>query len=110
MTDSPAAGEEIVRLFTAAQTWLRDQAPHLAPVDADGQTCSCPLCQVIVAVRDVDPSSAGLWIDSALASFTSTLASYVETASAQWPSSASRETDTADGSSTSEPLTPEESE
>ena len=76
MTQSPLSGDEISKVITTAQEWLRTQAPHLAPVDAQGETCPCPLCKVVVAVRDIDPDAAATWVNTAFAAFTSTLASY----------------------------------
>lgn len=67
--DAPRAGAEAARLLAAAQDWLRDSAPHLAPVDDDGQTCSCPVCRGIVKLRDGDPESVGRWVDTAVAAF-----------------------------------------
>ena len=38
---APRAGAEASRLLSAAQQWLRESAPHLAPLDAAGEPCSC---------------------------------------------------------------------
>jgi len=67
--DAPRAGAEAARLVAAAQEWLRDSAPHLAPVDDDGRTCSCPVCRGIVRLREGDPESVGRWVDTAVAAF-----------------------------------------
>lgn len=64
---APRAGAEAARLLAAAQEWLRGSAPHLAPVDADGQTCPCPLCRAVAAVRDADPDTVARWVDGAVA-------------------------------------------
>ncbi len=65
--DAPRAGGEAARLLAAAQDWLVTAAPHVAPVDAEGRTCPCPLCRAIAAVRDADPDEVGRWVDAALA-------------------------------------------
>ena len=75
----PVSGEDVARVITTAQEWLRTQVPHLAPVDEQGQTCPCPLCKVVATVRDVDPDLAATWLNTALASFSATLASYTRT-------------------------------
>lgn len=68
MSEDPRrAGAEAARLFAAAQEWLRGSAPHLAPVDDEGRTCSCPVCRGIVALREGDPESLGRWVDTAVA-------------------------------------------
>ena len=67
------AGEEAARLVAAAQGWLRDSAPHLAPVGEDGQACSCPLCRAVVGLRDADPDAVGRWVGSATALATAAL-------------------------------------
>jgi hypothetical protein len=64
---APRAGAEAARLLVAAQQWLRGSAPHLAPVDAAGEPCSCPLCRAVAAVRDADPESVARWVDGAVA-------------------------------------------
>ncbi len=64
---APRAGAEAAKLLTAAQEWLRTTAPHLAPVDADGETCSCPVCRGIVRLRETDPDSVARWVDGAVA-------------------------------------------
>ena len=64
---APRAGAETARLLAAAQEWLRDSAPHLAPVDDEGRTCSCPVCRGIVRLREGDPESVGRWVDTAVA-------------------------------------------
>ena len=74
MTDDARAGQEAARLLATAQDWLRTSAPHLAPVGDDGETCSCPLCRVVVSVRDVDPDVVGRWVDAAVAAATGALA------------------------------------
>jgi hypothetical protein len=74
VTDDPRAGQEAARLLATAQDWLRTSAPHLAPVGDDGETCSCPLCRVVVSVRDVDPDVVGRWVDAAVAAATGALA------------------------------------
>lgn len=63
---APRAGAEAARLLVAAQEWLRGSAPHLAPVDADGEPCSCPLCRAVAAVRDADPDTVARWVDGAV--------------------------------------------
>jgi hypothetical protein len=68
------AGAEAARLLAAAQDWLRTSAPHLAPVDADGEPCSCPLCRGVAAVREADPDQVGRWVDTAVATLESVLA------------------------------------
>lgn len=65
--DAPRAGAETARLLAAAQEWLRESAPHLAPVDDEGRTCSCPVCRGIVRLREGDPESVGRWVDTAVA-------------------------------------------
>jgi hypothetical protein len=67
-------GEEAARLLSAAQDWLRTSAPHLAPVGVDGEPCSCPLCRVVVGLRDADPESVARWVDTAVAAASSALA------------------------------------
>ena len=62
----PRAGQEAARLLAAAQGWLRTSAPHLAPVSADGEPCSCPLCRAVVGLREAEPESVGRWVDSAV--------------------------------------------
>jgi hypothetical protein len=64
---APRAGAEAAKLLAAAQEWLRTSAPHLAPVDADGETCSCPVCRGIVRLRETDPDSVARWVDGAVA-------------------------------------------
>ncbi|MEI6229653.1 MAG: hypothetical protein WCP81_02900 [Actinomycetes bacterium] len=82
MTQSPLSGDDISKAISTAQKWLRTQAPHLAPVDEQGETCPCPLCKVVVTVRDIDPDAAAMWVNTAFAAFTSTLASYTSGSSA----------------------------
>lgn len=65
--EAPRAGVEAAKLLTAAQEWLRTAAPHLAPVDADGETCPCPVCRGIVRLRETDPDSVARWVDGAVA-------------------------------------------
>lgn len=77
MTEPQFSGDDIARAITTAQQWLRTQAPHVAPVDALGQTCPCPLCKVVATVREIDPESAAVWVNTAVSSFTSTLATYM---------------------------------
>lgn len=67
--DAPRAGAEAAKLLAAAQEWLRESAPHLAPVDGAGQTCSCPVCRGIVRLRDGDPETVARWVDGAVAAF-----------------------------------------
>jgi hypothetical protein len=67
--DAPRAGAEAARLLAAAQDWLSQSAPHLAPVDGSGQTCSCPLCRGIVRLREGDPDAVARWVDGAVAAF-----------------------------------------
>jgi hypothetical protein len=69
---APRAGAEASRLLSAAQQWLRESAPHLAPLDAAGEPCSCPLCRAVAAVRDADPDSVGRWVDSAVSALEQT--------------------------------------
>jgi len=71
---APRAGAEAARLLVAAQQWLRGSAPHLAPVDAAGEPCSCPVCRGIVRLRDGDPESVGRWVDTAVAAVERVLA------------------------------------
>jgi hypothetical protein len=78
MTEQPITGPDVSKVIASAQDWLRTQAPHMAPVDAQGQTCPCPLCKVVATVRDIDPDMAATWLSTALTTFTSTLASYTE--------------------------------
>lgn len=66
---APRAGAEAARLVAAAQEWLRSSAPHLAPVDDEGRTCSCPLCRGIVRLRESDPDAVARWVDGAVAAF-----------------------------------------
>lgn len=68
------AGAEAARLVGALQDWLRASAPHLAPVDADGNPCSCPLCRAVVGVREADPEQVGRWVESTVATFGSVFA------------------------------------
>jgi len=72
-SDEPRAGQDAAKLLAAAQDWLRTSAPHLAPVDADGTTCTCPVCRAVAGVRDADPDVVGRWVDSALAAATTVL-------------------------------------
>ncbi len=72
-SDEPRAGQEAAKLLAAAQDWLRTSAPHLAPVDAQGTTCTCPVCRAVAGVRDADPDVVGRWVDSALAAATTVL-------------------------------------
>lgn len=67
--DAPRAGAEAARLVAAAQEWLRTAAPHLAPVDDDGRTCSCPVCRGIARLREGDPETVAGWVDGAIAAF-----------------------------------------
>lgn len=67
--DAPRAGAEAARLVAAAQEWLRTAAPHLAPVDDDGRTCSCPVCRGIARLREGDPDAVARWVDGAVAAF-----------------------------------------
>ena len=69
MTEQPISGADVSKVIASAQDWLRTQAPHLAPVDAQGQTCPCPLCKVVASVRDIDPDMAATWLSTALATF-----------------------------------------
>jgi hypothetical protein len=68
------AGAEAARLLAAAQDWLRTSAPHLAPLDAEGEPCSCPLCRGVAAVREADSDQVGRWVDTAVAGLESVLA------------------------------------
>jgi len=70
----PRAGQEAARLLAAAQGWLRTSAPHLAPVSADGEPCSCPLCRAVVGLREAEPESVGRWVDSAVSALGSLVA------------------------------------
>ena len=70
----PRAGQEAARLLAAAQGWLRTSAPQLAPVSADGEPCSCPLCRAVVGLREADPESVGRWVDSAVSALGSLVA------------------------------------
>jgi hypothetical protein len=79
MTEQPLSGADVSKFIAGAQDWLRTQAPHLAPVHAQGQTCPCPVCKVVATVRDIDPDMAATWLNTALSTFTSTLAAYTET-------------------------------
>jgi hypothetical protein len=69
---APRAGAEAARLLSAAQQWLRESAPHLAPLDADGEPCSCPLCRAVAAVREADPDAVGRWVDTAVSALEQT--------------------------------------
>jgi len=62
----PRAGQQAARLLAAAQDWLRTSAPHLAPLSADGEPCSCPVCRAVAGLREADPDAAGHWVDSAV--------------------------------------------
>lgn len=75
----PRAGQEAAKLLAAAQEWLRTSAPHVAPLDADGRTCACPLCRMVAGVRDADPVALGTWVDAAVAAATAALAQAGET-------------------------------
>jgi hypothetical protein len=75
----PRAGQEAAKLLAAAQDWLRTSAPHVAPLDAEGRTCACPLCRIVAGVRDTDPVALGTWVDAAVAAATSALAQAGET-------------------------------
>lgn len=81
-SSAPRAGVEAAKLLAVAQEWLRTSAPHLAPVDADGQTCPCPLCRAVAGVREADPDAVGRWVDSAVAAATAVLAQASEKAAA----------------------------
>jgi hypothetical protein len=85
MTEQPMSGADVSKFIAGAQDWLRTQVPHLAPVDGQGQTCPCPLCKVVATVRDVDPDMAATWLSTALATFTSTLATYTENSTTSDP-------------------------
>jgi hypothetical protein len=74
VTGEPRVGHEAARLLAAAQDWLRTSAPHLAPVDESGESCSCPLCRVVASVREADPDAVGQWVDAAVAAATQVLA------------------------------------
>ena len=74
MSDEPRAGQEAARLLSSVQDWLRTSAPHLAPVDEDGETCSCPICRVVASVREADPDAVGRWVDAAVTAATGALA------------------------------------
>ncbi len=82
MTETPFSGDDISKVITTAQQWLKTQAPDLAPVDAQGETCPCPVCKAVATVRDIDPDAAATWVSTAFAAFTSTLASYTAGSSA----------------------------
>ena len=69
----PRAGQEAARLFSAVQEWVRTSAPHLAPSGPDGTPCSCPVCRVVVGLREADPEEVASFVDSAV----STLATLV---------------------------------
>ena len=70
----PRAGQEAARLLAAAQDWLRTSAPHLAPLSADGEPCSCPVCRAVAGLREADPDSVGRWVDSAVSALGSLVA------------------------------------
>jgi hypothetical protein len=72
--DGARAGQEAARLLAAAQDWLRTSAPHLAPVSPEGEPCSCPLCRLVVTVREADPDAVASWVDSAVAAATAAFA------------------------------------
>jgi hypothetical protein len=76
--DRARAGLEAARLLGAAQDWLRTSAPHLAPVSTGGEPCSCPLCRLVVSVREADPDAVASWVDSAVAAATAALAQVSE--------------------------------
>lgn len=82
----PRAGQEAAKLLAAAQDWLRTSAPHVAPLDAEGRTCACPLCRIVAGVRDADPVALGSWVDAAVAAATTTLAQAAETLAPPAPS------------------------
>jgi hypothetical protein len=110
--DGPRAGQEAARLLAAAQDWLRTSAPHLAPVDADGETCACPLCRAVAGVREADPDSVGRWVDAAVAAATSVLAQAGERI-ATTPSEDGADDDDdddADGYAAAEPDGPDDSD
>jgi hypothetical protein len=82
VTDDPRAGQEAARLLASAQDWLRTSAPHLAPVSADGEPCSCPVCRAVAGLREADPDSVGRWVDSAVTALGSLVAQAGDLASA----------------------------
>jgi hypothetical protein len=75
------AGQEAARLLSAAQDWLRTSAPHLAPVNGDGEPCSCPLCRAVVAARDADPDTLARWVDAAVLGVSAAVAQAASAAS-----------------------------
>ena len=89
----PRAGQEAARLLAAAQGWLRTSAPHLAPVSADGEPCSCPLCRAVVGLREADPESVGRWVDSAVSALGSLVAQAGDLAAAAGAGEAEDEAD-----------------
>lgn len=101
--DGPRAGQEAARLLAAAQDWLRTSAPHLAPVDADGETCACPLCRAVAGVREADPESVGRWVDAAVAAATSVLAQAGERIATTPSEGGAGADDDADGYAAAEP-------
>lgn len=78
---TPRAGAEAARLLVSAQQWLRESAPHLAPVDADGAPCSCPLCRAVATVREADPGAVARWVDGAVSALEQVASQAGDTAS-----------------------------
>ncbi|MGD9956807.1 MAG: hypothetical protein AB7O74_08805 [Candidatus Nanopelagicales bacterium] len=108
--DAPRAGAEAARLLAAAQEWLRDSAPHLAPVDDEGRTCSCPVCRGIVRLREGDPESVGRWVDTAVAAFERVVSDLAASRSEPPATGAERAGAPADHAGSEDPVTPPPSE
>lgn len=66
----PALAEEAARLIAAAQQWLAARTPAAASPSegtaaASPSVCrGCPFCQLLTAVRDVDPAVVGHLADA----------------------------------------------
>jgi hypothetical protein len=101
----PCAGQEAARLLAAAQGWLRTSAPHLAPVSADGEPCSCPLCRAVVGLREADPESVGRWVDSAVSALSSLVAQAGDLAAAAGAGEAENDAGAEDDAQDDEPDT-----
>jgi hypothetical protein len=106
------AGAEAARLVAALQGWLRTSAPHLAPVDADGNPCSCPLCRAVVGVREADPDQVARWVESGVAVLGSAFAQASDLAG-HWTSdrgwtAADLDTEPGEGDDAGSPVSPED--
>ena len=83
----PRAGQEAARLFSAVQEWVRTSAPHLAPSGPDGTPCSCPVCRVVVGLREADPEEVASFVDSAVSTIATFAASAADLLTAATPAS-----------------------